>query len=212
MADAPIGEVILKDVRLSFAHIYEPSKDSTDKKTGQTIKGSYQARGLMEKGTPATIENMKKLKKAGLDARKKEWGDNEAKHPKLKPNQLCVRDGDLEDWEGYEGCYYIAANAGQRKPSVITNIKGKDGKWIEATPGGANSPYSGCRVNMLVRIWAQDNEYGKRQNASLEIVQFFKDGEPFGAGPVDPNEKFGDEFAADGESIADEDEDDGGLI
>lgn len=38
-----IGEVILKNVRLSFADIYRPAKDRVDKKTGETIKGKYGA-------------------------------------------------------------------------------------------------------------------------------------------------------------------------
>jgi hypothetical protein len=34
----------------------------------------------------------------------------------------------------------------------------------------------------VVELWAQDNQYGKRINASLGGVQFAKDGESFGGG------------------------------
>ena len=207
MADAVVGEVILKDVRLSFAHLFEPSKGGKNK-DGEEIKGSYQARFLMEKDTPQTKENLAKIKRAGHDAKEKAWGSDESKWPKLKPDRVCLRDGDLEDWDGYEGNFYLAANS-QRKPQVITNRKGKDRKWIEAEPGGANSPYSGCYVNALVRLWVQDSkEFGKRLNASLEVVQFLRDGDPFGAAPVDPNEKFTDDFVSDEGSIGDEEDDD----
>lgn len=205
MADSVIGEVILKDVRLSFFNGYEKAPDKVNTKTGEVIKGKFGANFLMEKGTPETKANQAKLKKAGHDAKVKKWGENEAKWPKLKPEKVCVRDGDLEDYDGYEGCLYVSANS-DRKPQIITNRKGKDGKWIEAEAGAPNSPYSGCRVNALVRLWVQDNEHGKRLNASLEVVQFLADGTPFGAAPVDPNEKFTDDMVGDEGSLGEDDD------
>jgi hypothetical protein len=205
-----IGEVILKDVRLSFFNGFKPSKDRTDKKTGEVIKGNYNANFLMKKGTPGTKANQEKLKKASHEAKVKKWGANEANWPKLKPEKLCVRDGDLEDYDGYEGHIYLSAN-NARKPQIITNRKNKDG-WIEAVEGAPNAPYSGCYVNALVRLWAQDNEHGKRLNASLEVVQFLRDGEAFGAAPVDPNEKFGDDMVGDVGDIDEDEEDDDDLV
>lgn len=203
-----IGEVILKNVRLSFADIYRPAKDRVDKKTGETIKGKYGANGLLPKGTPETARHQKLIKQAGHDAKVKKWGANEAAWPKLKPEKLCLRDGDLEDYDGYEGHLYLSAG-GDRKPSVITNRKDRNGKWIEAVEGQPGAPYSGCYCNMLVRLWVQDNEHGKRLNASLEIVQFAGEGQAFGAAPVDPNEKFGDDFMGEDEGgIGDDDNDD----
>ena len=203
-----VGEVILRDVRLSFGDIYKPAKDRVDKKTGETIKGKHGANFLMEKGTEGTKANQAKIKKAGHDAKVKKWGANEASWPKLKPEKLCLRDGDLEDYEGYDGHLYLSANS-ERKPQVITNRKGKDGKWIEAVEGAPGAPYSGCRVNALVRLWVQDNEHGKRLNASLEVVQFLADGPAFGAAPVDPNDRFTDDMVGDVGDIGEEDDDDG---
>mgnify|MGYP001230954780 CR=1 FL=1 len=37
-------------------------------------------------------------------------------------------------------------------------------------------------VNANIELWAQNNAYGKRINATLLVVQFSKDGEPFGEG------------------------------
>ena len=55
---------------------------------------------------------------------------------------------------------------------------------IEAEP---DDIYSGCMVNMVVQLWAQDHpEYGKRINANLKAIQFFEHGPAFsGAAPVD---------------------------
>ena len=42
----------------------------------------------------------------------------------------------------------------------------------------AGKPYAGCYVNAVVDIWAQAGDYpGIR--ASLNVVQFYADGEPF---------------------------------
>ena len=209
MADQ-VGEVLLRDVRLSFAHLYEPSKGGKNK-DGEEIKGSYQARFLMEKGTENHKRNMAAIKKAGMEARKKKWGDDEKKHPKLKPHQICLRDGDLEDWDGYEGNHYLAAN-NRNKPQIIGNRKDADGKWIEPEAGEAMAPYSGCYVNVLVRIWAQENDNGKRLNASLEVVQFLRKGDAFGAAPVDPNEKFTDDLVGEEAELGQEDDEDDDLI
>ena len=45
-----------------------------------------------------------------------------------------------------------------------------------------NRIYAGCHVNGVLELWAQDNQYGKRINANLLGVQFFKDGAPFADG------------------------------
>jgi hypothetical protein len=36
--------------------------------------------------------------------------------------------------------------------------------------------YSGCYVNASIELWAQDNKFGKRINATLMGVQFLRDG------------------------------------
>lgn len=200
MAEAPIGEVILKNVRLSFADIYKPGKDSKDPKTGEIIPGRFKANGLMKKDTPDTKSNMAKLKKAKEAVMAAKWGKN---IPKIKADKICVRDGDDENWEGYEGCWYISASE-KEKPALITRRKDDNGKWIEAKPGEI---YSGCYVNMVVQLWAQDNEYGKRINANLKAVQFHAKGEAFaGSAPIDPNEKFADIEEDEDDSIGDEDD------
>lgn len=209
--DAPLGEVLLIGVRLSFADLDQPGKPQKNDK-GEMVPGKFKANGLMEKGTKLTAQNLAKIKKAADDVKKKKWGD---KIPKLKPEKVCLRDGDLEDWEGYANHFYISAN-NANQPQLITKFKDSKGKWIPAKKGEL---YSGCYVNMLVRLWAQDSEeYGKRVNASIEVVQFDRKGEPFGGGaPVDPNEKFAEIEADEGEAIGysggeEEDDEIAGLV
>lgn len=193
MAETPVGEVLLTNVRLSFAHLDEPQEQEND--DGETTF-KYKCSGLMSKSTAEGKRNMAKLKKASEQVKEKKWGN---KQPKLKANQVCVRDGDQEDWDGYEDCYYISAS-NKKQPDLITKFKDGKGEWKPAKKGQL---YSGCIVNMLVRLWAQDDKkYGKRLNASIEAVQFVKDGPAFGGGgPINTREKFAEIEADEGEDM-----------
>ena len=165
-----------------------------DQETGEMRPGKFKANFLKPKNEFKLIKP--KLDIVTRDVRIKKYGEDEKKWPKYKPEKIFLRDGDLEDWDGYEGCMYISANAMLKdKPLVLTNRKDGNGNWIEAQPGGQASPYSGCYVIAVIEVWAQDNEHGKRLNARLKSVQFFKDGEAFGAAPSNPNEDFTDDMA-----------------
>ncbi len=193
MATVDIGEVKLIDVRLSFLEVFDPAKDRPSKEdpTGKTIiKGQYKGNALMEKGTPATIANLAKLKAAGDALKAAKWGPDPAKWLKFKPDRVCLRDGDLENWEGYDGCFYVSANSPDQ-PVIIDRVKDANGRWENLTKanGGTKKIYSGARGNMIVRMWIQDNEHGMRMNAELKVVQFRQHGDPFsGRVPVDPND------------------------
>jgi hypothetical protein len=197
-----VGEVILKNVRASYAYLFEPREDENDE---GVKKRKYRCTFMIPKGAEGKA-NMAAIKAASGEAKRKVWGENEAKWPKLKADRVCLRDGDEEDKPEYEGHYIITASVGEnRPPALVLNRRGGDKRWLPASPGQI---YSGCYVNAVIRLWAQDNKYGKRVNASLESVQFFRDGEPFGAAPVDPNDKFSDDMAGSEGSFGDDDDDD----
>lgn len=205
--ETPIGEVMLTGVRLSFADLYKPGKPMKNDDGVEVRK--YRASFLLKKNDG----NWKKILKAADQAKTKLWGEDPDKWPKIKADRSCLRDGNEEDWDGYQGMWYLSAS-NLDQPVLISRHKDDKGKWIPAKDGLL---YSGCYVNALVRIWAQDHQkYGKRINASLEVVQFDKKGEAFGGGgPIDVEDKFSaieaDEGFAMGED--DEDEDDvSGLI
>jgi hypothetical protein len=95
----------------------------------------------------------------------------------------------------------------------VTNRKDGNGHWIEAEPGGKAAPYAGCYVNATIVVWAQDNEHGKRINAQVKAVQFFKDGEAFGAAAVNPDDEFTDDMAGEvGGDFTDDEDDDDGMV
>ena len=201
-----VGEVRLKCVRLSFAHLFSPQAGILDKRTGKVSEPRWGASFLISKTTPEGKAETKKIKAAADAVKEAKWPGN---WPRFKPEKLCFRDGDLEDYDGYEGHYYLSAGR---------NTKTKDGAenpppaLVDRNPEdrltkASGKLYSGCWVNAIIRIWAQDDPvYGKRLNASLEAVQFVRHGDAFGARPVDPMDAFDDISEEEGTDIGDEPE------
>lgn len=211
--DPSTGIVVIKNARASFLALFTP--DEQENEDG-TIRQSYKGNFLISKdpNDAAAVRNLAEIKRAAREAKIRKWGKDESQWPKLRPDKLCLRDGDLEDWDGYAGHWYLSCNAAVKdKPSVLTNRRDKDRRWIPAKEGESGCPYSGCYVNGIVRIWAQDNKHGKRLNAALESMQFRADGEAFGAAPVDPNDYYDDDDVSDEGEIGDDDTgSDEGLI
>lgn len=108
---------------------------------------------------------------------KDKWGAKAAVVLKQMRGQdkACLHDGDLKsDYDGFADHLYISAR-NQVRPLVIDRDRSP---LIEAD----GKPYAGCFVNASIELWAQDNNYGKRVNASLRGVQFLHDGEAFAGG------------------------------
>lgn len=185
-----IGEIKLLGVILSFAELFDPADDRKND-AGELITGQYKCNGLMKKGTPETAANTAKIKAAAEQVKLAKYHSAD-KFPKYKPDKVCLRDGDQENWEGYADHLYISCNSPEQ-PVLRDRVKGQDGKWVELTKanGGMKKLYAGAKVNMIVRVWAQDNTYGKRINAEIKAVQFVAHGTPFsGRAPIDADDAF----------------------
>lgn len=215
MADKDrVGRVKLKNVRLSFPHLFEPQEGMVDDDTGKKGPDKYGASFLIPKETAEGKATLAAIKAAADGVKTEKWGKNP---PKLKPEKICLRDGDQEDWDGYENHFYLTSS-NTRQPVLIDRRKGVDGQWLrlldcngEPVPGALELLYAGCYVNAVVSLWAQDNKHGKRINASLEAVQFLRHGEAFGAKPVNPDDSFDDDDVPD-EGDDESGGDDDGLI
>jgi hypothetical protein len=198
-----LGRITLEDVRLSFADIWKPK--SIRRKDGSESDPKFSANGLIDKsgknpvtGKPLTAKYMGKrmplmdaLKMAKLDALGKKLGDDKAKTAKVKPENYAVRDGELENWDGYEGNWYISAN-NSKQPKLV----GRDKRDLTQADGIL---YSGCYVNMVITLWCQlpgQSASGDPKPlavfGSLEAIQFVRDGDAFGAAPVDVDDAFDD--------------------
>jgi hypothetical protein len=167
-------KVQLKNVRLSFPHLFVP----TEVEEGKGF--SYSANFLLTADDPQVdvIENaMTTVAAAKWD--KKAVAILAALRGK---DAVALHNGDMKaDIEGYQGNYYLSSRS-QTKPLVID----KDKTILSQASG---RPYSGCYVNASIEFYAQDNKWGKRVNATLRGVQFLRDGDAFAGGaPADASE------------------------
>ncbi len=167
-------ELKVNNVRGAFLSLFE-AKTFAGGEGAPAHSGSF----IIAKNDP----QVKAINAAIDTVAKEKWGDKALGVLKLLRNtdKVCLHDGDLKEaYEGFPGNYFISARNLSR-PIVLntdkTPLTASDGK-----------PYSGCFNNVLLDIWAQDNKYGKRVNATLKGVQFVKDGDAFsGSAPASPD-------------------------
>jgi hypothetical protein len=136
---------------------------------------------------PKSDEQVKAINAVIMNVAVEKWAAKGAKilDDLRKNGRVCMRDGDEKDqYDGFAGCMSINAS-NKLAPKVLDRDRG-----ILSKDNG--KPYAGCYVNASIDIWAQDNQWGKRINATLRGVQFLKDGDAFvGSGPV-TDEEFDD--------------------
>jgi len=169
--------ITLKNVRLAYPALFEP------KQVMDSEKKQFSAAFLLPTNHPAVSELKATMKKVA----KEKWGEKaDAAYNALElGGKLCLRNGDLKpDSAGFAGNMFVTASNTTR-PTVVD----RDRSPLTAAEG---RPYGGCYVNVSLEIWAQDNNFGKRINASLRGVQFFKDGEAFSGGGVASEDEFDD--------------------
>lgn len=167
------GQLTLTNVRLSFPDLFIA-------KSIDNGKPRYSASFLLDK-----VKDKAQLN--AINKIIKELTDEEFGGKALPGDKLPIHDGDEKEYDGYAGHYYLSANKGQEQGRVTVVDQSKNPLTKEDP-----IPYAGCRVNAVVRFFAMNgksakktNSYGKRICCSLEVVQFWKDDEAFGAPKVD---------------------------
>lgn len=144
--------ILLENVTLSFANIYVAKGFN-----GNAPK--FSANFLISKDDVNAINLIKDTTQELLQ---KEFGANQ---PKIKDTHLVLKDGDSQTWGGYANNFYVTATNGEKYPPQIVDIFGEDLRSV------ANAVNSGDKVNAILDIWVQNNQYGKRVNATLKGVQ-----------------------------------------
>lgn len=151
--------MMIQNARISFPNIHRPSAFNP----GDDPK--FSATFILEDGDPQVEEIKAEMRRVAAD----KWAD---KVPaRLKK---CLRSGsEKAELDGFgDGTWFFNAS-NKKRPGVFDRDRSalveEDGK-----------PYAGCYVNVIVDFWAQDNNFGKRINASLQGVQFSADGDSFG--------------------------------
>ncbi len=176
--------IMISGARVSFPHLFKPPViNGEEGKCGAVLmldpKKHAKAIGQIENA----IDALCKLHFKGR---------------KLPSDKLCLRDGEDKGRPEYDGYMVLSANNRDR-PLVLRG----DGKT--KVEDERDSPiYAGCHVNVKVRLWKQDNKYGKRINCELIGVQFHSDGDPLDGSYVSEEEAMsgfgavddGDDFLA----------------
>lgn len=166
--------VKLANVRLSFPNLDKPvtfgeKKDDTPPK--------YSAHLIIDPDTREGKDALNAIDDAVYDIIQETWRGK----IKLGDDKLPLKNGndkmDSNDqvWEGYENKYYLSATANEGyQPKLIYRKE-----YVTDDLEIRRIFYAGCRVNAIVRIWAQNNSFGKRVNCSLLGLEFYKDDKAF---------------------------------
>jgi hypothetical protein len=172
-----MAKVKLQNVRLAFPSLWEPTA------VGDSEAKAYGARFILD--PKANAADVKNIEDAIALVAKDKWGAKaDAILKKLQSDgkitfskdEYVNKNGDVYD--GFEDMYHIGGRTPEEKeaPTIVSK------KGFRVKQGEEGAPYSGCYVIAILDIWAQDNQYGRRINASLSGVQFFRDGAAFGGG------------------------------
>ena len=165
--DKDIARIAIPMCRLSFAKIFKPEgfggSEENKKYSANFIMDNEKHKEIIAKFKSAINELLKEAK------------------VKVTADKICLKDGASLDYDGYgEGVTYVSASNSD-KPSIVRLEAGRNALVSEEEAKEMGILYSGCYVDGVIRIWVQNNKWGKRANASLEVVRFRKHGEPFGS-------------------------------
>lgn len=168
------GHLILNDVRASYLYVHE-AYISPPTPQNPRPKPVFTGHFLMPPNHPDLPKIAAAIEAVGAAKWRDQWPAVKAA---LKgQDRLCLHKGDITKAgkPEYAGLFYLGAS-NERRPTVV------DGDRTPLTNADGR-PYSGCYVNAIVEIWAMDNQFGKRINATLTGVQFLRHGDAFSAGP-----------------------------
>lgn len=167
MSKLPEGQCLITNARLGYPKLFKAEGIKGD----ASSKPRYGCQLYLPKSDTATckavqaeIDRLVKLNFKGV---------------KPKTKDMFIKDGDGEDGdENTAGHWIISANRAetQGRPQVIDRSR----KPIDSSE--ANRVYAGCYVNALIGVYVPKG--WNKICASIEVVQFLKDGEPFGGGRV----------------------------
>lgn len=173
-------KVVLKQARGAFLKLTKPEQVK-----GQG-KPKFGGAFILEADSPFYQENLDKMNAAIVAVANEKWGKKGAEMlASLKAkDKVALHDGDTKaELDGYAGNWFVNASAEATKPPTLVDQYRQPVSRQVDEDGASQADrlfYSGCYVNVIVTVWAQDNDFGKRINASLSGVQFAAHGTPFG--------------------------------
>jgi hypothetical protein len=201
MAEKQNTDFLITNCRFSYLYVFKPYE-------GEDGSKSYCSHLIIPTNHPQLGALQAMIRKVAVDT----WKDKaEEVLQQLKAqDRLAVHRGDVSKpgQDAYKGQLYISSSSKVR-PRIVATV---DGINQEIDEEHAMAPYSGCRGNAIIGIWAQNNKFGKRINAQLMGVQFVAhDQRLSGAGRVASVDEFGI-VATDADSAAPSSGGNDGLI
>ena len=188
------GLIKVENVRLSYPHLDKPYAGKPDA-SGKTGEPKYSVTALLNKTTHKAAQALILAQINEICTAKKWMKDGKRTIPSSK---LCLKNGDEEAKEEYAGMWSLNA-----REKIAPKLRDKRKNRVEQSQA-AEMFYPGCWSNVVIKLWPQDNSYGKRINANLTMVQFVKDDSSFGEGRIS------DDDADDLLDSVDDDDADGG--
>jgi len=187
--------IILSDVRLSFPHLVEPQVNK-NQQTGKE-RSAYNGDFIMPKDHPGLTAFMQRY--ATLAQEK--WKENaQAAMQRIHADRKtrCYGAGEekvnsktFQVYSGYVGMHYLSASTGNRPQIIQADGKPIDGSNTMLYRDLTSKMYAGCRVNVALKPWLQQNDHGIGVRCDLIAIQFLRDDEPFGEGAPDVTPLFG---------------------
>lgn len=170
--------IVTGEVRLSYAHVWEPNSI-------QGGKPKYSVSLIIPKSDTATITAIEKAVDAAIEAGIGKFG---GKRPNKAALKLPLRDGDIErDDEAYKGAYFLNANSLTASQIVDEHV---------APILDRAEVYSGCYARVSLSFYAFNTNGNRGIACGLGNIQKTRDGESLGGGRVSAETDFG-AFAAD---------------
>lgn len=177
------GDVIkLLNVRASYPHLDEPYKGDSDEG-----KAAYSISALLPKETHREAAVLVSNAIKAFAEREKF---------KVAKDRRCLKDGEGSGKDEQENCWIVSA-----RETKAPTVRDRTGRKFEDRKQIPNTIYPGCRVDVIIRLWKQDNKFGKRVNANLISVAFRADDDELGEGRVN-DDNYWDENDFEGDAAS----------
>lgn len=186
--------IYLSDVRLSFPHLVEPQRNRNEV-TGQE-RISYNCELLMSQDHPSFQQFMKRYGELALA----KWGEHAQNVMQLIQNDRklrCYGRGEekvnkktFQPYDGYAGHVYITCGRDSAPQAIQDDGTPVDPMNTMAYQAITRRMYGGCRVNVAIKPWLQENKHGRGVRCDLVAIQFCRDDKAFGEAAVDVSSIF----------------------
>jgi len=187
--------IYLSNVTLSFPHLIEPQVTVTD---DGNKRSSYNVDLIMEPNHPSYATFMKRWSEIALE----KWKENaqavmQMIHANRKqrcygPGEEVINKKTFKPYDGYVDMVHIGAGCDKPPQMILPDGSKADTSNTMLYQQLARELYAGCRVNVAIKPWPQDNKKGGLGiRSDLVAIQFASKGTPFGEAPVDVTGIFG---------------------